>query len=1312
MRKIALILCLLPIWVPAQEKFSINRDAIAPMPAIKSIDINKIKNSKNESTIRPVVQQGFTYMQQGWVGGENGGPKIRTAYQAYFSPSGKYILTYGADNIVRLYSVKGLLYSTFPMSINSKNKAIYDFDNDERNICLVEIPSYGDKIFYICSLEGNLLKTFTVPMSTTINWIMLNDNTDKVVVSGMFEKDKYSARVSATMEYMIDRNTWQNWNPTVDSKVIKNKNQKRQNKWQNYSGNFDFKKFIRDDYSRWGEGNFPGEVVVKSPVNDYVLIIGNKDNVPIKLFRPDGTFLKSIGTYTPTLLGFDISQDGNIIVGLYSDLKIRVWDRFGFLVRTFPVSTNHIVITLNTITGKQKFETYEIDGYLSDQVSDLIIKKVRLLKISPDGQLIGVFGGGLNSIYDLKGNLKLVLKTNIESFAFTPDSKYIMVSGNNAKEVNFYDLKGNCVKTLKPNLGDGDPSLYINFNNEQNLFAVSNNRQVKSFIIDEKGSVKEKNNIVLEKYRINVSDIVNYSKDQKEALFTVYEGLTIIDLEKSTTKTVGIRNVNQAVFYPDRKYILVHTKENKLLLVDRTGQIVKEYGGIPARVDIMDFSPDGEYFVLQGNEGALRIYNTETGHYTISAARGNEWIACTDEGYFDGSKDGGSLIAIAKGGYIYPCDQFAINYNRPDTMMISRVNSDQELVKHYKNQFVKRLKKTGISNLKDGNKSQVPEIEIVSFDQKDKSYTINLHVQDSINAVAKYNIFVNDVPLYGSTGKPFGKKSGEITETFELSKGTNKIEVTCFNDKGYESLRDVTYAEYNASVKTDLYMLAFGVSKYSNASLNLQFADKDALDLEKAFLNMKGKGFENVYTKVLTNEQVTPDAIKASKDFVKNAKPDDTFILFIAGHGMHDKDAEATYYYLTSNADINNLKATAADFETIEGLLQGIPPRNKLFLMDACESGEIDEETYETLTGSKTLSGLGMASRGFKATSAPSTVNAQPSTKRTYLYQKDRYIYNDLVRRSGAIVFSSSKGGELSYERSDIENGLFTEYIIKAITSTDADKDNNGIVTTDEMRGYVAEEVANASSNFQHPTVDRDNIYINFGIGYNLTNNSSSLTFQMVDVKGGTFKLYVNNQKVTLGDYKIGVYEVTQAQWKEVMGNNPSKFPDCDNCPVENVTWNEVQQFIEKLNAKTGLKYRLPTLAEWELAARGGALNSKELKNEYGFLKHIGTVSEVHSWNYKNSKGRPQPTGLKIPNPIGVYDIFGNVSEYTSTWSDPAKCNSCIVVVGGGVDWYVSNFEQEYVKPNKAQTDYKSLMNGTEVIGFRLALDVESQVKK
>ena len=155
----------------------------------------------------------------------------------------------------------------------------------------------------------------------------------------------------------------------------------------------------------------------------------------------------------------------------------------------------------------------------------------------------------------------------------------------------------------------------------------------------------------------------------------------------------------------------------------------------------------------------------------------------------------------------------------------------------------------------------------------------------------------------------------------------------------------------------------------------------------------------------------------------------------------------------------------------------------------------------------------------------------------------------------------------------------------------------------------------------------------------------------MVFVKGGTFTMgataeqgsdaYSNEKpthSVTVSDFYIGKYEVTQAQWKAVMGSNPSKFTG-DNNPVEQVSWNDIQEFITKLNAQTGKKYRLPTEAEWEYAARGGN-QSKGYK--YSGSNSIGDVA----WYYSNTSYNTYPVGQKTPNELGIYDMSGNVGEW------------------------------------------------------------------
>ena len=128
--------------------------------------------------------------------------------------------------------------------------------------------------------------------------------------------------------------------------------------------------------------------------------------------------------------------------------------------------------------------------------------------------------------------------------------------------------------------------------------------------------------------------------------------------------------------------------------------------------------------------------------------------------------------------------------------------------------------------------------------------------------------------------------------------------------------------------------------------------------------------------------------------------------------------------------------------------------------------------------------------------------------------------------------------------------------------------------------------------------------------------------------------------QVTLKNYYIGETEVTQELWKTVMGNNPSFF-DGSNLPVENISWEDCQEFIRKLNAKTGQKFRLPTEAEWEYAARGGK-NSKGYK--YSGSNNLDDVS----WHEGNSSNKTHAVKTKSPNELGLYDMSGNVWEWCS----------------------------------------------------------------
>jgi formylglycine-generating enzyme required for sulfatase activity len=216
---------------------------------------------------------------------------------------------------------------------------------------------------------------------------------------------------------------------------------------------------------------------------------------------------------------------------------------------------------------------------------------------------------------------------------------------------------------------------------------------------------------------------------------------------------------------------------------------------------------------------------------------------------------------------------------------------------------------------------------------------------------------------------------------------------------------------------------------------------------------------------------------------------------------------------------------------------------------------------------------------------------------------------------------------------------------------------------------------------------------------------------EMIFVKGGAFEMGSNLGKdnelpihnVQLSSFYIGKFEVTQKEWRSIMGNSPSYHKDCDQCPVENVTSIQIGDFLKRLNIRNGTKYRLPTEAEWEYAAKGGELSN-------GFVYSGSNVIDEIAWYKNNSDWKTHEVGRKKSNELGLYDMSGNVDELCSDWFSAYHVNAQInpkgdengtkrILRGGS---YLNAKDDARVTQRGAFEEDKSVLRG-----FRIACDAE-----
>ena len=427
--------------------------------------------------------------------------------------------------------------------------------------------------------------------------------------------------------------------------------------------------------------------------------------------------------------------------------------------------------------------------------------------------------------------------------------------------------------------------------------------------------------------------------------------------------------------------------------------------------------------------------------------------------------------------------------------MLKRIGyASDTLIEAYHQAYLRRLSKMGFTEEQLSGEFHIPETKIENYEflptiiENEKGeIEMELNFNDSKEPLNRYNIWINDVPLFGMTGKSIiykNTKSYSTKETVPLITGENRIQVSCMNNAGAESYKETCYVNFTpqGNKKPVLHLIAIAVSEYQNLN-NLQYAETDARAIVEQF--SKSNLYSNIIIDTLYGTNANVSNIEALKSQLLTTDVDDHVIVFYSGHGMHNK--EFNYYLGTTNINPLNPSENGIPYDLFEWLIDSIPARNKLLLLDACQSGEVAKELKNYTLQTDTAEAEIELSMDYNSDVAQVQRKSGLSPTTSYLglqqsFELMKDLFADIDKSTGAIVISAAGGLNAAFESNPWGHGAFTFCLLQGLKDNTADANHNGQITIGELKTYINEEVEKLTKGQQKPTTRTENLVNDFVI--------------------------------------------------------------------------------------------------------------------------------------------------------------------------------------------------------------------------------------
>ena len=651
-------------------------------------------------------------------------------------------------------------------------------------------------------------------------------------------------------------------------------------------------------------------------------------------------------------------------------------------------------------------------------------------------------------------------KEHVESVAFSPDGRYAL-SGSWDKTLKLWDVStGKEIRTFS---GHKKWVYSVTFSPDGRYVLSGSGDTLKLWDVETGKEIKtfsgHTNAVKSAAFSLDGSYALSGGVDRILKLWDVSTGKEI------RTFTGHLKNVTSVSFSPDGKYALSGSEDKTLKLWDvSTGKEIRTFTGHTDEIGTVAVSPDGRFGLSGSEDGTTRIWDINTGKeiaQLISFTDG-EWVVITPEGYYNSSANGDKHLNVRIGNNVYGIDQYRSTFYKPQIVEAAlKLGDTQKAVAEVSGVTPDTTKPTvaTIQNI------EPPFIVIKSPEDGKKigstDTELSLYVEDRNQTIKSVKVYANGRLITVEEGRgvkvvgiiPEGKKTLDLKIPVHLETGENLIEVMAFNgfSEGRKSIRIYSELVGQASrlsetILPNLWILSIGINKYQDKNItSLTYAVADAEGIVEAFKGQKGKLFREINSLIINdNSPIKPnrDNITDNLDYVKKAGHNDIVLLFIAGHGINDDSGE--FYFLPSDAVISDdgsiKESKAISWRDIKAILD--IPAKKLIFADTCHS--------EGVSGKKT--------RGV---------------------DNDRFVKE--LQEANAVIFTSSRGRELSQESDKWKHGAFTYALIEGIKGkADLIKDNK--ISMKELDTYVSETVPQLTNGAQHPITNTPDGYVNFPV--------------------------------------------------------------------------------------------------------------------------------------------------------------------------------------------------------------------------------------